>query len=157
MSRRLHVILFAALSSLAASAAEPNEKAPPKPAIEAGPAVGWSFPMFSDKEGYRLYTLRGTEARFPSMNQIDVTGFQAVVFSGTAAEQVEKVLISPEASFFPKENRVTGPSAVRLIHDDIEVTGRGWTYDWTDPTKKKVTISHDARVTFRTQLNDILK
>jgi hypothetical protein len=43
---------------------------------------------------------------------------------------------------------------VRFIRDDIEVTGVGWTYDHT---AKKVSLQQNVRVTFRAQLNDILK
>jgi hypothetical protein len=132
------------------------------PAIESGPAIGWTFPVFSDKEGYRVLTLRGSEARYVNANRIDVTGFSAVVFSGDAAERVDTVLLSPQASFYPKDNRATGNDSVRLIlsgrpdtpSDDVEVTGRGWTYE---NAAKKVSIAHDVRVTFHAQLNDILK
>lgn len=134
----------------------------PKPAIETGPAIGWTFPVFSDKEGYRLLTLRGSEARYISANQIDVTGFIAYVFSGDASDRVDEVLLSPQATFYPRDNRASGSSSVRLIlsgrpdtpNDDVEVTGRGWTYDHTT---KKVSIAHDVRVTFNAQLHDILK
>lgn len=133
-----------------------------RPEIETGPAVGWTFPVFSDQEGYRVLTLRGSEARLVSSNQIDVTGFSAVSFSGDATERVDSILLSPQATFFPKENKAAGNSYVRLIlsgrpdtpNDDVEVTGRGWTYD---RTAKKVSITHDVRVTFQAQLHDILK
>ena len=144
----------------AASAATANDSS--KPPIMSGPAVGWVFPVFSDKEGYRLLTLRGSAARVVSSDEIDVTGFSAVVFSGDAGERVDKILLSPEASFYPKTNRASGKSAVRLIlsgrpdtpNDDVEVIGREWTYDHRT---KKVSIAHDVRVTFHTQLHDILK
>jgi lipopolysaccharide export system protein LptC len=137
-----------------ARAAEPTTAAKTKPAVETGPALGWTFPLFSDAEGYHLYTLRGDTARMISADEIDVTGFNAVIFSGDATERVDSVLLSPQATFNPKENRVTGNSSVRLIRDDVEVTGRGWTYEHN---LKKVSISHDVRVTFHSQLNDILK
>lgn len=127
---------------------------PGKPAIEAGPALGWVFPVFSDKEGYRTLTLRGAAARIITADEIAVTGFSAFVFSGDATEEVESVLLSPEATFFPHDNRAGGESTVRLIHDNLEVTGRGWTYD---RERKRVSIRHDVHVTFQAQLNDILK
>jgi hypothetical protein len=144
------------------SPAAPSESAAAKTAIESGPAKGWIFPVFSDKEGYRLYTLRGSEIRYVNANEIDVAGFSAVVFSGDASERVDTVLLSPQATFYPRENRASGNDAVRLIlsgrpdtpSDDVEVTGRGWTYNHGS---KKVSIAHEVRVTFHAQLNDILK
>lgn len=131
-------------------------------ATMTGPARGWAFPVFSDKEGYRLLRLTGSEARILDANRIEVAAFSAVVFSGDASERVDTILLSPQATFFPKENRAAGSSDVRLIlsgsaerkQDDVEVTGRGWTYDHAS---KKVSIAHDVRVTFHAQLNDILK
>ncbi len=130
--------------------------------FSAGPAINWTFPVFTDKEGYRQLLLRGTEARAINANQIEVTGFHAVVFSGDAAERVDTVLLSPQATFHPRDNRATGASTVRLIlsghtdaaEDDVELTGRQWTYEHRT---KKVSIGRDVRVTFHTQLNDILK
>jgi hypothetical protein len=155
MSPRLALLLSAGLfAATLAAAPEPAASAAKLPAIETGPAIGWVFPVFTDKEGYHLLTLRGANAKIDGPDKIDVTGFSAVVFSGDATERVDTVLISPQASFFPKVNRATGTSTVRLIHDDIEVTGVGWTYDHTS---KKVSLAHDVRVTFHAQLNDILK
>ena len=51
----------------------------------------------------------------------------------------------------PLKNR---DDAVRMIRDDIEVTGRGWTYDHR---AKKVSLAADVRIVFAAQLNDILK
>jgi hypothetical protein len=164
---RLLILLAASAATLLAGAAEPAAANKPpadaaKPIIETGPAVGWVFPLFTDKEGYHRLTLHGDTARVVGPDQIDVTGFSAVVFSGDATERVDTVLLSPQATFFPKENLAKGASAVRLIlngkdpsrKDDIEVIGRGWTYDHA---AKRVSLAHDVRVTFQTQLHDILK
>jgi lipopolysaccharide export system protein LptC len=64
------------------------------------------------------------------------------------------MLLSSTATFYPKEQRATGDKNVRLIRDDIEVTGEGWTYDHTG---KKVSLARHVRVVFSAQLNDILK
>ena len=47
-----------------------------------------------------------------------------------------------------------GKPIVRMIRDDIEVAGRGWTYDHR---AKKVSLAADVRIVFAAQLNDILK
>jgi hypothetical protein len=100
----------------------------PTPTPAAAPAVNWVLPLFTDKEGYRLMTLRGSEAR-PAGETLAVEDLSVTTFSGTAEAQVETILLSPDAVFDPKTNTASGASTVRLIRDDIEVTGRGWTYD----------------------------
>jgi opacity protein-like surface antigen len=152
--RRASLLCAASLLISAATAADAPNPIAAKSAIETGPALGWVFPVFSDKEGYRLFTLRGASAQVLGPDRVDVTGFSAVVFSGDATERVDTVLLSPAATFSPKTNRASGDSSVRLIHDDIEVTGVGWTYDHA---AKKVSIAHQVRVTFQGQINDILK
>ena len=155
---RLPAILVAALClpplARTATSTKPVNAPAAKAALEAGPAVNWTFPVFTDKEGYRMLTCRGTVAKAQDVNRIDVEEFSAVVFSGDAREAVDTVLLSPQATFFPKQNRATGSGPVRLVHDDVEVVGRGWNYDHA---AKRVTLAHDVRVTFKAQLNDILK
>ncbi len=117
------------------------------------PAINWVLPIFTDKEGYRSMTLRGSEVR-PVGRTIAVTDLNITIFSGDAATTVDSILLSPSAVFLPKENRARGDKSVRFIRDDFEVTGVGWTYDHAT---KKVSLQQNVRVTFRAQLNDILK
>ncbi len=123
------------------------------PAPAAAPALNWVLPLFTDKEGFRSMTLRGSEVR-PAGKSIAVTDLSITIFSGDARAQVDSILLSPAAVFSPKENRASGDQAVRFIRDDIEVTGVGWTYDHA---ARKVSLQQKVRVTFRAQLNDILK
>jgi lipopolysaccharide export system protein LptC len=111
------------------------------------------LPLFTDKEGFRTMTLRGSEVR-PVGTDIAVTDLNITIFSGDAAAKVDSILLSRQARFFPKANRAAGDDAVRYIRDDIEVTGVGWTYDHTT---KKISLRRQVRVTFTAQLNDILK
>lgn len=122
-------------------------------AAAPAPAQNWVLPIFTDKEGYRSMTLRGTEVR-PRGKDIEVTDLSITVFSGDASARVDSILLSPSAVFHPKENRASGEKAVRFIRDDFEVTGVGWTYDHA---ARKVSLQSNVRVTFRTPLNDILK
>lgn len=153
--RLLAGALLASGAALTATAAEP-EPPPPKSGIEAGPALGWVLPIFTDREGYHLYTLRGSSARPIGSDRIEVADFNAIVFSGDATQRVDTVLLSPKATFFPQENRAEGDGPVRLIHDgdNIEVTAVGWSYD---QAARKVSLGRHVRVRFRAQLNDILK
>lgn len=124
-----------------------------EPAVAPAPAVNWVLPIFTDKEGFRSMTLRGTEVR-PAGKTIAVTDLSITIFSGDAKASVDSVLLSPQAVFLPKEQQARGDQTVRFIRDDIEVTGFGWAYDHA---AKKVSLQQNVRVTFRAQLNDILK
>ncbi|MDP3073442.1 MAG: hypothetical protein Q8N18_24335 [Opitutaceae bacterium] len=128
---------------------------PPAPAAPAAsaPAINWVLPIFTDKEGFRSMTLRGTEVR-PAGKNIAVTDLSITIFSGDAASRVDSMLLSPAAVFFPKENRASGDGAVRYISDQADVTGTGWTYDHST---KKVSIQKNVRIILHAQLNNILK
>jgi lipopolysaccharide export system protein LptC len=126
----------------------------PATAIATPPATNWVLPIFTDAEGYRSMTLRGSEVRATNDKAIAVTNLNITIFSGDAAARVDSILLSPRATFLPKENRATGDSTMRFIRDDVEVTGIGWTYDHNT---KKVSLAQNVRVVFHARLNDILK
>jgi hypothetical protein len=136
----------------AAHAASPTLRGADDPSA-TGPARNWVLPLFTP-EGFHSMTLRGAEVTLVSSDRIDLVNMNITVFSGTAANRVDTILLSPAASFFPRENRASGDESVRLIRDDIDVTGEQWTYDYA---QKKVSIQRSLRVTFRAQLNGILK
>jgi hypothetical protein len=154
---------LSACAALAAASAGLSAQTPPAVSASAAapsasglgvPAKNWVLPLFTPKEGFRNMTLRGTEVRPVSSTRIDVTDLNITIFSGDAAAHVDTMLLSPVASFFPKDQRATGEKSVRLIRDDIEVTGEGWVYEHTS---KKVSLARHVRVVFSAQLNDILK
>jgi hypothetical protein len=148
----MRAILILALLLCGAIRVQTAESGNP-PAVVSAPAVNWVLPIFTDKEGFRSMTLRGSEVRAAGRD-IVVTDLSITIFSGDAAAQVDSMLLSPTAVFSPKENRARGDNPVRFIRDDVEVTGVGWTYDHT---AKKVSLQHNVRVTFTAQINDILK
>ncbi len=119
----------------------------------APPARNWTLPLFT-KEGFRQMTLKGDEVRPVTSDRIDIVGMNVNVFSGTAEGRVDSVLLSPEASFLINEKVASGQKTVRLIRDDIDVTGEVWTYSYSE---KKVLISKHAHVVFHSALPDILK
>lgn len=123
-------------------------------AAATAPAVNWVLPLFTDREGHRSMTLRGSSVRPGSGGSIAVSDLSITIYSGDADARVDSILLSPSAIFFPKENRAHGDKAARFIQDTIEVTGVGWDYDHA---AKRVSIHSQVRVTFRAQLNDILK
>lgn len=119
----------------------------------APPARNWTLPLFT-KEGYRQMTLRGDEVHPISADRVDIIGLNVTVFSGGPVPKVDSVLLSPEATFLINEKIAKGDKTVRLVRDDVEVTGEGWTYIYNE---KKVLISRHAHVVFHSSLPDMLK
>jgi hypothetical protein len=127
--------------------------APAQDSLLAPPARNWILPLFT-KEGYRQMTIRGDEVHPISADQIDISGMNVTVFSGGPEARVDSVLLSPEATFLLNEKIARGAKSVRLVRDDVEVSGEGWTYLYNE---KKVLISKHAHVVFHTALPDMLK
>lgn len=153
---RVLSFVFATAALLGPGALAGRAQAPqaaPSPSV-AVPAKNWVLPLFTAKEGFRSMTLRGSEVKPVGTARVEVVDLSITVFSGDAAANVETMLLSPAASFFPKEKRATGEKTVRLIRDDIELVGEGWAYDHEG---KRVSLARNVRVVFRAQLNDILK
>lgn len=116
------------------------------------PVRNFKLPTFTP-EGYRAMLLLGSEAMVGA-ERINVTNLNLTLFKGDAADTVETVILSPAATATVDAGRVQGDSTVRVVRDDIEITGTGWTYDHA---QKKVSITHHARVVFRAAMPDILK
>ncbi len=113
------------------------------------PAVNWVLPIFTDADGFRSLTLRGSTVKPGEGGGIAVTDLNITVFSGDASARVETVLLSHAATFFPKESRATGTDGVRAIRDELEVTGQDWTYEHAG---KKVSIRKNVRVVYQAPL-----
>lgn len=145
---RLQKIGLAAIALLAFVPHEPAQEIAVAP-----PARNWTLPLFT-KEGYRQVTLRGDEVRPVSSDRIDVTGMNVTVFSGNPDARVDSVLVSPEATFLLNEKVARGDRSVRLVRDDVDVRGDGWSYNYNE---KKVLIYRRTHVVFHSALPDILK
>ena len=147
MKRRLAFLAAALAICLQAQSPAPATKAP-----APVPAKNWALPLF-DKDGFRTLTSRGEEA-IVSDDQVAVKNLNITTFSGGPKAEVDAVLLSQTATFFPKTLRASGDGSVRLIRDDADVTGTGWDYDHD---RKRVFIRRDVRVVIHAPLNDILK
>ena len=146
------------LGFLPAAGAPPGAGAPPAPTPAATgplapPAHDWVLPLFT-KEGYRQMTIKGDEVQPITADQIDMKMMNVTVFTGGAEPRVDSVILSPTAIFMINEKTARGEQAVRVIRDDMEVTGVGWNYDYN---AKKVLIFHHVHVVFHSALPDILK
>jgi hypothetical protein len=127
--------------------------APAQDTMVAPPARNWILPLFT-KEGFRQMTIRGDEVSPVSNDRVDITGMNVTVFSGGAEAKVDSVLLSPQATFLLTEKTARGDKSVRLVRDDVEVSGEVWTYLYNE---KKVLISRHAHVVFHSALPDLLK
>jgi len=126
---------------------------PAQDAAVAPPAKNWTLPLFT-KEGYHQMTLKGSEVRPVNSDRIDITALDVTVFSGGPEGKVDTVILSPQASFMINEKIAHGDEAVRMVRDDVDVTGLGWTYYYNE---KKVLIAHNAHVIFHSGLPQLLQ
>jgi hypothetical protein len=118
------------------------------------PAKNWVLPLFTDKEGFRAMTIRGSEAQAVGAKRIEITNLNITAFIGDATARVDAVLLAPSAHFFPDDKRAAGEKNVRFIRDEMEVTGERWTFSQTE---KRVLIDSNVRVVLHAQLPAILK
>lgn len=116
------------------------------------PVENFRLPTFT-QEGHRSMLLQGSQA-LVGTNQVELRGMTLTIFSGEAANTVDTVILSPVATIQLDRELIQGESTVRVIRDDIEITGQGWSYDHAG---KKVSIARNARIVFQAQLPDILK
>ena len=124
------------------------------PRISApAPVKDYSISFFSEA-GYHDMQVKGATADVSDPKRIAVTGLILTLFSGDEAQQVETVILSPEALVEPDPQLVSGPSAVRLVRDDLELTGENWQYEHA---AKKILIHRKARIVFCAPLVDLLK
>jgi hypothetical protein len=148
VSRRVFLFLAAlGLPAVSPSASQISDNP------SSAPAANWEMKVFT-KEGFRSMILRGGEVRVAAANRYEVVDFNVTMFSGKADAQVESILLSPAATFFARENQASGEKSVRLIRDDVEITGEQWTYSHA---QEKVTIQKNTRVVFHAALPDLIR
>lgn len=116
------------------------------------PVSNFRLPTFT-KEGHRSMLIQGASAVVAS-SQIELAELNLTLFDGSKDDVIETIILSPQAVVEPAEERIRGDGAVRVIRNDLEITGRNWAYDHQ---QKKVSIATDARITFHAPLPDILK
>lgn len=118
------------------------------------PIVNFRLPAFT-AEGHRAYLIRASEGRIlPGLNVFDVKELNLSIFSGKADGRIETLILSPAARVQPAESLVTGDSTIRVIHDDFEATGSGWSYSQKEKT---ISIRKHVRVVLHSQIRAILQ
>jgi len=139
--------IFLGLLSLAFNPGHAAENAPSEP------AKNFILPTFT-REGYYSMRLCGSEARMLTLRLLELDDMNLTVFSGDASNRVDSVLLSPIARVSLDEDIARGPGTIRLIRDDLDLTGEQWTYNHA---KKSISIAKDVRVVFHSELKDLLK
>lgn len=121
--------------------------------VPSAPIKEFRLPTF-DKNGNRATFMRAGEALFVTPTQIDVKEMQFTLFTKDGTGAFDTVLLAPSASFLTDKQIVSGQESVRLIRENLEVTGEQWSYHHIE---KRVLIGKNARVTFQDELKDIIK
>jgi hypothetical protein len=125
----------------------------PRRVSSPAPVLNFSLPVFND-EGYHTLLVRGHRASLRDPSRIELADMTLTVFAGDPARTVESVLLSPRAVVYPEQERVEGPGPVRLVRDDVEVTGADWSYDHA---AKKILINQRTRIVFQASLSNLLR
>lgn len=117
------------------------------------PIVNFRLPTFT-AAGHRDWLVRGSEARMPSLKEVDVRELTLTVFMGDEAGTIDTMLLAPIAKVLTEPQTVSGPDTIRVINKEFEATGREWLYDHRE---KRISIAKNVRVTFRAQLTNLLQ
>jgi hypothetical protein len=107
----------------------------------------------NDTEGWRDTDLRAAEARV-SREEVVLTGATYTVYSGDAANRPVTVFTAPSATALPGRKILRGDGPVRVVRDDLEVSGEQWAYDHV---AQAITIEKNARTVIRATLPDLIK
>jgi hypothetical protein len=98
--------------------------------------------------------LSGSEARMLTLHLIQLDNMTLTIFSGDASNRIDSVLLSPLARVSFDTDIARGPGMIRLVRDDLELTGEQWTYNHA---LKSISIARNVRVVFHSKLKDLLK
>ena len=141
------ILCFAFLTGATAARAAGTEIATDKPIIN------FRLPEFTP-EGNRAWLVRGSEARYATEGQINITGLNLSIFTGLPDGKVETLILSPAALVRYTDMVAQGKDTIRVINDRFDATGTTWNYSHKE---KKVSIAGNVRVVLHTELKDILK
>jgi len=162
--RRVTALLAAALLVALASHARADEPEVPAASATQGstttpdalstraPLSQFRLPTFN-AQGHRSMLIESSEA-IVGPSQIELTNLNLTLFDGTARNAIETILLSPQATALTDEETISGPGPVRIIRDDVEITGIGWRYEHAS---RKVSIANNTRIRFQSSLPDLLR
>lgn len=116
------------------------------------PVEHFELPTFN-RLGNRSMLIQGYRAVVRAQT-VDLVDLNLTIFAGDPRSTVETVILSPAATVNPTDETVHGSGPVRVLRDNLEITGVGWSYDHR---QKTVSIASHARIAFQAPLPDILK
>lgn len=140
------LLTLAGLSLAAVAADDPQVRAP-------APVKQFSLPFFNE-EGYRTMLVRGNEAHLTNPRHPQFIDMTLSLFVGDESNRVETIILSTAATVDVEARLIEGTGPVRLIRDDIEVTGESWQYNEPEQT---LVIRRNAHIVFRAELGSVLK
>lgn len=117
------------------------------------PVKNFALPFFNEA-GHRTLLVRGNEARLTDPRRPQFTDMTVSVFAGDASNRVESVLLSAAATVDTETGVIEGTESVRLIRDDLEVTGESWRYEHAN---RRLLIQRQARIVLRAELPTLIK
>jgi hypothetical protein len=121
------------------------------------PVINFRLPAFTP-DGHRSWLVRGSEARFAAKDQIDIIGLTLTLFTGTADDKIDTMILSPTARVLPDEASVTGADTIRVINDEFEASGSDWRFTHNKERKEnRISINRNVRVAFRAEFKDFLQ
>ena len=119
--------------------------------------INLRFPTFSDGQPARQIALllAGT-AHFanPERTQIEATDVAYTTYKTEGDKKVDTVLTSPAATVFTDREVLRGEQSVRIVNDEVDITGERWNYSHKENI---VTIGRNAHIVFRSSLPSLLK
>lgn len=119
----------------------------------SAPVQNYAVSFFSD-DGFPFVRVQGSTADISDPSHVKLGEMVLTLFTGTADRKVDAVLMAPVAVLEAEAKQVTGPAAVRVIGDDLEVSGEDWSYEKQD---RRIHIRRQARIVFNASLPDLLK
>jgi hypothetical protein len=142
MKRRL-----LAAAAILCAAALPGQITSPQPVLE------FQLPVFN-KQGFRVWELRGGSGRYVDPNHIELTAVHLDVFSGDASETVEWTISSPLAIVAPEDRTVSGPGQIHVVGRRFEIFGDDWAYE---EARKTVVVRKGVLASFSGSLGNLLQ
>ena len=142
LTKRIPVVLLVAMTFGAFAQMKPGT-----------PVFNFKLPLFNE-QGYRIWYLRGDKGIYVSETQIKIEGMTVSQYSGNEADERIAVLTSPEAIFHFDSTTAYGPSELRIVSDEFDVSGQDWI--WIGE-KKEITLNRDVKVVLFEGIGDILK
>lgn len=119
----------------------------------AAPVKDYSIVFFSE-EGYQRIRVQGDTAEVQDPTRVRLGGMKLTEYTGDAERTVESVLTAPIAIVEPETEIVSGPAAVKLVRNDLELSGEDWTYE---KEANRVHIRRNAKLIFFAGFTDLLK